>query len=62
MPIPSIENERLSHINHIMDELHDHMDSVYEHLVDREILECVEQLDSCLLKIKDLKQSLEDGI
>jgi hypothetical protein len=45
-----------------MDELHDHMDSVYEHLVDREILECVQQLDSCLLKIKDLKQSLEDGI
>ena len=62
MPIPSIENERLSHINHVMDELHDHMDSVYEHLVDREILECVQELNSCLVKIKDLKQSLEDGI
>lgn len=62
MPIPSVENERLSHINHVMDELHDHMDSVYEHLVDREILECVQELNSCLVKIKDLKQSLEDGI
>jgi len=62
MSIPSVENERLSHINHVMDELHDHMDNVYEHLVDREMLECVQELDSCLIKIKDLKQSLEDGI
>lgn len=62
MSIPSIDNERLTHINHVMCQLHDHMDSIYEHLVDREISECVGELDECLIKLQDLKQSLSDGV
>ena len=62
MSITAIDNERLTHINHVMCQLHDHMDSIYEHLVDREISECVGELDECLIKLQDLKQSLADGM
>ena len=62
MSITSIDNERLTHINHVMCQLHDHMDSIYEQLVDREIADCVGEIDECLIKLQDLKQSLADGM
>ncbi len=62
MSIPSIDNERLTHINHVMCQLHDHMDSIYEQLVDREISDCVSEIDECLIKLQDLKHSLSDGV
>ena len=62
MSIPSIDIERLTHINHVMCQLHDHMDNIYEHLVDREISDCIGELDESILKLQDLKQSLTDGV
>jgi len=37
------------------------MDNIYEQLVDRDIAECVSEIDECLIKLQDLKQSLSDG-
>jgi len=62
MSIPSIDAVRVTHINHIMCQLHDHMDNVYEHLIDRDIEECVSEIEECLIKLQDLKQSLTDGV
>lgn len=62
MSIPSIDAKRLNHINLIMNELHDHMDNVYEYLVDREMSECLKEVDESLAKLKDLRQSLSDGV
>jgi len=45
-----------------MNELHDHMDNVYEYLVDREMSECLKEVDESLAKLKDLRQSLSDGV
>lgn len=62
MSIPSIDAGRITHINHVMCQLHDHMDNIYEQLVDREISDCVSEIDECLIKLQDLKQSLTDGV
>lgn len=62
MSISPLDAERITHINHVMEQLHDHMDNIYEHLVDREISECVKEVDESLIKLKDLRQSLGDGV
>lgn len=62
MSLSPLDAERLTHINHVMGQLHDHMDNIYEHLVDRDISECVKEVDKSLVKLKDLRQSLGDGV
>tara|TARA_R110000824_G_scaffold2998_1_gene13727 strand:+ start:2085 stop:2273 length:189 start_codon:yes stop_codon:yes gene_type:complete len=62
MSISPLDAERLTHINHVMGQLHDHMDNIYEHLVDRDISECVKEVEESLTKLKDLKYSLGDGV
>ena len=60
--ISAVDKERLTHINLLMEEFYTHTTNIYEHLVDRDIPECKKEVDGLILKLKDLRKSLEDDV
>ena len=60
--ISSVDNERLTHINLLMDEFYDHTTNIYEHLVDREIDDCLSEVDGLIKKLRRLQKSLDDDL
>lgn len=62
MSASAVEQRRLTHINVLMDQLYTHNSNIYEHLVDREIDECKEEVESLINKLKELQQSLTDEL
>ncbi len=58
----AVEQRRLTHINVLMDQFYSHNANIYEHLVDREVDECREEVESFIIKLKELQQSLTDEL
>ena len=56
------DNERLKHINHLMDEINDSTSQIYEHLVDREYDELKVCISSLVNKLKEIQNSVEDEV
>ena len=55
----SYDKERISHINHLMENINDSSSQIYESLVDREFsVEC----DKLISILKDISSSVEDDI
>tara|TARA_R110000803_G_scaffold56959_4_gene114682 strand:+ start:1265 stop:1456 length:192 start_codon:yes stop_codon:yes gene_type:complete len=54
--------ERLTHINHLMENINDSASEIYEHLVDREFLELKTSLSKLITQLKDIEDSIEDDI
>ncbi len=51
---------RLTHINSIMNRVHDSADQIYEHLVDSEIKETKIEVKNLIKKLEELLSSLQD--
>jgi hypothetical protein len=60
MAIRSIDNERLKHVNFVMDDLHLSLNQVYEHLVDREFPELKKEIISLTNKLNKIIESVQD--
>ena len=60
--LSSLELQRLNYINKTMDEIHDSVNEIYEHLVDREYDELKVEINSLIKQLKGLLDSLEDDI
>lgn len=60
--ISAVDKERLTHINLLMEEFYTHTTNIYENLVDRDIPECRVEVDGLIVKLKELRKSLEDDI
>lgn len=58
----AFEQERLNHINYLMDELHGYTSEVYECLVDRDFDELPRVVNKLISKLNELKTSVEDEI
>lgn len=56
------DNERLNYINQLMGGLHDSLNSIYEHLVDRDFESLNKELTKIMSDLKDIKLSIEDDI
>lgn len=56
------DNERLNYINQLMGGLHDSLNSIYEHLVDRDFESLNKELTKIMSDLKDIKLSTEDDI
>lgn len=54
------EQERLVHINNLMDELYSDTDDVYECLVDRDFDSLHNVVTKLILKLNELKASVKD--
>ena len=62
MVLSAYEKERLYHINNKMDEMYEHLDTIYELLVDREFDDLKEIVDSLMDELKDIKLSITDEL
>jgi hypothetical protein len=60
--VSSIDNERIKHINYLMDGLHDRLTNLYEALADREVDEAKTVTLSLMNELKYLHDSMEDDL
>ena len=58
--LSGFDTERLTHINHVMEEIHDSCDSIYECLVDREFEELSTIITELISKLNDVDISVKD--
>jgi hypothetical protein len=58
--ISLLDNERLTHINYLMDGVHDSCDSIYECLVDREFKELSSVITDLISTLNDIDTSVND--
>lgn len=62
MVLSAYEKERLSHINNKMDEMYEHLDSIYEFLVDREFDDLKIVVDNLMDELNDINLSITDEL
>ena len=62
MVLSAYEKERLYHINNKMNEMYEHLDTIYELLVDREFDDLKEIVDSLMEELNDIKLSITDEL
>jgi|TARA_R110000744_G_scaffold363466_1_gene471796 hypothetical protein len=62
MMLSAYEKERLSHINNKMDEMYEHLDSIYEFLVDREFDDLKIVVDNLMDELNDINLSITDEL
>mgnify|MGYP003624596568 FL=1 len=60
--LSAYEKERLSHINNKMDEMYEHLDSIYEFLVDREFDDLKIVVDNLMDELNDINLSITDEL
>ena len=60
--ITSIDNERLKHINYVMDDLYSRLAEVYESLVDKDFRDCKNKIASLSKELKKLSDSMSNDI
>jgi len=58
MKITAYQRERLMHINAMMNDLYDKLDSLYEEVADEEYLRAVTVIDGLIRDLADIKQSI----
>ncbi len=58
MKITAYQRERLIHINSMMNDLYDKLDSLYEEVADEEYTNAVEVIDALIRSLADIKQSI----
>lgn len=62
MKVTSTENERLKHINFLMDELHGSLNNIYEMLVDNEFEECSAEITSLIRQLRSILDSIKEDL
>ena len=58
----AFDHERINHINHLMDSIHDSTSEIYECLVDREFPPLKIEVRKLIALLKDIELSIEDDI
>ena len=58
MKLTAYQRERLKHINYMMDDLYDKLDSLYEEVADEEYTNAVEVIDALIQDLADIKESI----
>ena len=58
MKITAYQRERLKHINCMMNDLYDKLDSLYEEVADEEYINAVKVIDALIRSLADIKQSI----
>ncbi len=56
------DRERITHINYLMDNIHDSTTQIYESLIDRDFENLKEHINILQTILKDISISLEDDI
>lgn len=60
--INPLDEKRLKHINHLMDDIHDQSNSVYESLVDKDFNQAEQDINQLISTLNNIKSSFKDEI
>lgn len=60
--INPLDEKRLKHINHLMDDIHDQSSSVYESLVDKDFNQAEQDINQLISTLSNIKSSFKDEI
>ena len=60
--ISAVEQNRLAHINHLMNEVQESTMELYEKFVDKDYDSAKIEVNNLINRLKDVKESLEDEI
>lgn len=60
--INPLDEKRLKHINHLMDDIHDQSSDIYESLVDKDFNQAEQDIDQLILTLNNIKSSFKDEI
>ena len=60
--ISAYDNERIKHINYLMDTIHEQSSEIYEGMIDRDFEQLNDSLDSMHDIINEIKKSISDEI
>ena len=61
MNINTADRERLVHINFVMNQIHEHSNAIYEHLVDKEYDEFASEVSMLSEVLRTLSDSINNG-
>jgi len=62
MPATANQLSRITHVNTIMDDIHNSSNQVYEHLADREHQQAKREIKKLISSLEVILSSLEDDI
>lgn len=57
-----VKTERLSYVNHLMDELHSCLNSIYEDMIDEDYAQLDLNLKDMINKIEEIQESFDDKL
>ena len=60
--INPLDEKRLKHINHLMDDIHDKSSEVYESLVDKDFNQAEQDINQLISTLNNIKSSFKDEI
>jgi hypothetical protein len=60
--IPHVENKRIQNINFVMDDLHASLNTIYEHLMDKEYGTLKGEVTLLTKKLRNVSESVTDEI
>ena len=60
--INPLDEKRLKHINHLMDDIHDQSSSVYESLLDKDFNQAEQDINQLISTLNNIKSSFKDEI
>lgn len=60
--INPLDEKRLKYINHLMDDIHDKSNEVYESLVDKDFNQAEHNINQLISTLNDIKSSFKDEI
>tara|TARA_R100000664_G_C2755538_1_gene143268 strand:+ start:2591 stop:2782 length:192 start_codon:yes stop_codon:yes gene_type:complete len=59
---PSIERNRIKHVNYLMSEIHDSTNQLYEYFMDQEYDKAKKETLTLIKRLREVIQSLENEI
>ena len=60
--ISAYEQERLKHVNTVMDNIHEKTSEIYEGLVDREHEDSLKAIDSLIKELTEVRETISEEI
>ncbi len=57
-----LDEKRLKHINHFMDDIHEYSSDIYESLVDKDFNQAEQDIDKLISTLNNIKSSFKDEI
>jgi len=60
--ISPLDEQRVKHINHLMDSIHDQSSDIYESLVDKDFTQAESNINQLISTLNNIKSTFKDEI